>query len=97
MTEVIDVSKIFGEDVFNESTMRKRLPKEVFKKLKETMNTGSELDGTIAESVATAMKDWAIEKGATHYTHWFQPMTGITAEKHDSFIAPTGEIGRAHV
>ena len=91
MTEVIDVSRIFGEDVFNESTMRKRLPKEVFKKLKETMNTGSELDGTIAESVATAMKDWAIEKGATHYTHWFQPMTGITAEKHDSFIAPTGD------
>ena len=62
MTEVIDVSRIFGEDVFNESTMRKRLPKEVFKKLKETMNTGSELDGTIAESVATAMKDWAIDK-----------------------------------
>ncbi len=91
MAEVIDVSKIFGEDVFNESTMRKRLPKEVFKKLKETMNTGRELDGTIAESVATAMKDWAIEKGATHYTHWFQPMTGITAEKHDSFIAPTGD------
>ena len=91
MTEVIDVSRIFGEDVFNESTMRKRLPKEVFKKLKETMNTGSELDGSIAESVATAMKDWAIEKGATHYTHWFQPMTGINAEKHDSFIAPTGD------
>ncbi len=91
MAEVIDVSKIFGEDVFNESTMRKRLPKEVFKKLKETMNTGRELDSTIAESVATAMKDWAIEKGATHYTHWFQPMTGITAEKHDSFIAPTGD------
>ena len=91
MAEVIDVSRIFGEDVFNESTMRKRLPKDVFKKLKETMNTGRELDGSIAESVATAMKDWAIEKGATHYTHWFQPMTGITAEKHDSFIAPTGD------
>ncbi len=91
MSEIIDVSRIFGEDVFNESTMRKRLPKDVFKKLKETMNTGRELDSTIAESVATAMKDWAIEKGATHYTHWFQPMTGITAEKHDSFIAPTGD------
>lgn len=91
MAEIIDVTRIFGEDVFNESTMHKRLPKEVFKKLKETMNTGRELDGTIAESVATAMKDWAIEKGATHYTHWFQPMTGITAEKHDSFIAPTGD------
>ena len=91
MSEIIDVTRIFGEDVFNESTMRKRLPKEVFKKLKETMNTGRELDSSIAESVATAMKDWAIEKGATHYTHWFQPMTGITAEKHDSFIAPTGD------
>ena len=91
MSEIIDVSRIFGDDVFNESTMRKRLPKDVFKKLKETMNTGRELDSSIAESVATAMKDWAIEKGATHYTHWFQPMTGITAEKHDSFIAPTGD------
>lgn len=70
MSDRIDVPRIFGEDVFNESTMRNRLPKDVFKKLKATMNSGSELDSTIAESVATAMKDWAIEKGATHFTHW---------------------------
>jgi len=91
MNDTIDVSRIFGEDVFDESTMRQRLPKEVFKKLKATMNTNRELDSSIAESVAAAMKDWAVERGATHYTHWFQPMTNITAEKHDSFIAPTGD------
>ncbi len=91
MDEIIDVTKIFGEDVFDESTMRQRLPKEVFKKLKATMNSNKELDGSIAESVAAAMKEWAVERGATHYTHWFQPMTNITAEKHDSFIAPTGD------
>ncbi len=91
MSENYDVSRIFGEDVFDEHTMRQRLPKEVFKKLKATMNSGRELDSSIAESVAAAMKDWAVEKGATHYTHWFQPMTNITAEKHDSFIAPTGD------
>lgn len=91
MSERIDVPKMFGEDVFNESVMRSRLPKEVFKKLKATTNSVSELDSTIAESVAAAMKDWAIEKGATHFTHWFQPMTGITAEKHDSFISPNSD------
>ncbi|MBR5091833.1 MAG: glutamine synthetase III, partial [Ruminiclostridium sp.] len=91
MNETIDVTRLFGEDVFDESTMRQRLPKEVFKKLKATMNSNKELDSSIAESVAAAMKDWAVEKGATHYTHWFQPMTNITAEKHDSFIAPTGD------
>ena len=91
MNETYDVSRVFGEDVFDEHTMRQRLPKEVFKKLKATMNSGRELDSSIAESVAAAMKDWAVEKGATHYTHWFQPMTNITAEKHDSFIAPTGD------
>ncbi|MGN0656364.1 MAG: glutamine synthetase III [Ruminiclostridium sp.] len=91
MSEKIDVTREFGVDAFNESTMRQRLPKDVFKKLKATMNAGKELDSSIAESVAAAMKDWAIEKGATHYTHWFQPMTGITAEKHDSFISPTGD------
>ena len=91
MSERKDVTRLFGEDVFDESTMRQRLPKEVFKKLKATMNTNKELDSSIAESVAAAMKDWAVEKGATHYTHWFQPMTNITAEKHDSFIAPTGD------
>ena len=86
MSDTTEVSRIFGSDVFDESTMRQRLPKDVFKKLKATMNSGRELDSSIAESVAAAMKDWAVEKGATHYTHWFQPMTNITAEKHDSFI-----------
>ena len=91
MSEIIDVAQIFGADVFDESTMRQKLPKEVFRKLKATMNSNKELDNSTAESVAAAMKDWAVEKGATHFTHWFQPMTNITAEKHDSFIAPTGD------
>ena len=79
-----DVSEIFGCNVFNESVMQARLPKAVFKALKQTMAEGKEVNKEIADVVATAMKDWAIEKGATHYTHWFQPMTGITAEKHES-------------
>ncbi|MBE6023916.1 MAG: glutamine synthetase type III [Cellulosilyticum sp.] len=83
-----DVSAIFGCNVFNESVMQARLPKAVFKALKKTMAEGKEVSREIADVVATAMKDWAIEKGATHYTHWFQPMTGITAEKHDAFISP---------
>ncbi|MBP3911948.1 MAG: glutamine synthetase III, partial [Niameybacter sp.] len=83
-----DVSEIFGCNVFNESVMQARLPKAVFKALKKTMLEGKEINKEIADVVATAMKDWAIEKGATHYTHWFQPMTGITAEKHDAFITP---------
>lgn len=85
-----DVVEQFGVDVFNEETMQQRLPKNVFKALKKTIAEGKELDSSIADIVANAMKDWAIEKGATHYTHWFQPMTGITAEKHDSFISPSG-------
>ena len=85
-----DVSEIFGCNVFNESVMQARLPKAVFKSLKKTMAEGKEVNKEIADVVATAMKDWAIEKGATHYTHWFQPMTGITAEKHDAFINPVG-------
>ena len=85
-----DVSEIFGCNVFNESVMQARLPKAVFKALKQTMAEGKEVNKEIADVVATAMKDWAIEKGATHYTHWFQPMTGITAEKHDAFINPVG-------
>jgi glutamine synthetase len=83
------IPEIFGEYVFNESTMRSKLPKEVFKKLKTTIDYGEPLDPSIANDVAHAMKEWAVSKGATHYTHWFQPMTGITAEKHDSFISPT--------
>lgn len=81
--------EMFGSNVFNDAVMRARLPKGVYKKLKETIDEGKELDPSIADVVANAMKDWAIEKGATHFCHWFQPMTGITAEKHDSFISPT--------
>ena len=91
MAETFNVVEQFGIDVFNEETMKQRLPKNVFKALKKTIAEGKELDSTIADVVASAMKDWAIEKGATHYTHWFQPMTGITAEKHDSFISPMGD------
>ena len=82
---------IFGVDVFNEGVMAERLPKKTFVALKKTIENGEELDAMVAEVVANAMKDWAIERGATHYTHWFQPMTGVTAEKHDSFIAPATE------
>ncbi len=85
------ITDFFGIDVFNESVMRERLPKTTFKALKKTMENGQELDPQIADVVASVMKDWAIEKGATHYTHWFQPMTGITAEKHDAFITPAAE------
>lgn len=92
MSEVVNVAELFGKNVFNETVMRERLPKSVFKKLKKTIEDGAELDPSIADVVAHAMKDWAIERGATHYTHWFQPLTGITAEKHDSFISsPTPE------
>jgi len=81
--------EIFGSNVFNESVMKERLPKPIYKKLKETINLGLPLDPEVAEVVACVMKDWAVEKGATHYTHWFQPMTGVTAGKHDSFLTPT--------
>lgn len=84
-----NISEIFGSLVFNESVMRERLPHETYKALKKTIKDGVALPIHIADTVANAMKDWAVEHGATHYTHWFQPMTGITAEKHDSFIAPT--------
>lgn len=84
------MSEIFGSMVFNEAVMKERLPKETFKALKKTMDEGIPLDMSVANTIANAMKDWAVEKGATHYTHWFQPMTGITAEKHDSFITPQG-------
>ena len=81
--------KIFGQNVFNDAVMRERLPKATYKSLRKTIEQGLPLDPSVAEIVANAMKDWAIEKGATHFTHWFQPLTGITAEKHDSFISPT--------
>jgi glutamine synthetase len=83
------LTEIFGKDVFNDATMVERLPKKTYVALKKTIEKGEDLDPAVAEVVANAMKDWAIERGATHYTHWFQPMTGITAEKHDSFISPT--------
>ena len=89
----LNVSEIFGSNVFNEKVMKERLPKPVFKELKQTIDAGDPLSKEIADVVASAMRDWAIEKGATHYTHWFQPLTGTTAEKHDSFISPTPDGG----
>ena len=85
------VPELFGSMVFNDQMMLERLPKATYKALKKTIQNGEPLDESVANVVASAMKDWAIEKGCTHYTHWFQPMTGITAEKHDSFIAPSGD------
>ncbi|MBC5996323.1 glutamine synthetase type III [Romboutsia ilealis] len=88
-----NVPELFGSMVFNDKIMKERLPKDAYKKLKDTVQEGLALDINIANIVANSMKDWAIEKGATHFTHWFQPMTGITAEKHDSFISPTSDGG----
>ncbi len=85
------ITTVFGTNVFNDAVMRERLPKETYQQLQRTMKIGKRLDNAVANVVANAMKDWAIEKGATHFTHWFQPMTGITAEKHDSFITPTDD------
>ncbi len=93
--ETINIAEIFGEDVFNDTVMQERLPKKVYKELRKTIDEGKDLDPMTAEVVANAMKDWAMEKGATHYTHWFQPLTGITAEKHDSFISPAKKDGTA--
>ena len=91
MSEILNVPEIFGSDVFNEATMQRCLPEAVFHAWKTCVSTGSQLPLDVANEIAEAMKTWAISKGATHYTHWFQPMTGITAEKHDSFITPTGD------
>ncbi len=88
------ITEIFGENVFNDTVMRQRLPKKVYRDLKRTMEEGKKLDAVTAEVVAYAMKEWAIEKGATHYSHWFQPLTGITAEKHDAFITHEDDEGR---
>ena len=88
METTTNVPEMFGSAVFNDAAMKAKLPKDVYMKLKETIDTGVALDPTVADVVANAMMDWAMEKGATHFTHWFQPMTGITAEKHDSFITP---------
>lgn len=94
-TEFFNVADIFGENVFNDAVMRERLPKKTYQKLREVIENGRELDLETADVVAHEMKEWAIEKGATHYTHWFQPLTGVTAEKHDSFITapmPNGKV-----
>ncbi len=87
----ISVPEIFGSMVFNDAIMRDKLPKDIYRSLKKTIEDGRDLDIAVANVVAIAMKDWAIEKGATHFTHWFQPMTGVTAEKHDSFISPQND------
>ena len=94
MKEKINVSEIFGSHVFNDSVMKARLPKAVYKDLKKTIEEGTELNPAIADVVANEMKEWAIEKGATHYTHWFQPLTGVTAEKHDAFITAPMDNGK---
>ena len=94
MSDVINVAEIFGEDVFNDTVMQSRLPKKVYKDLKRMIQEGQELDLATADVIAHEMKERAIEKGATHYTHWFQPLTGVTAEKHDSFISAPMENGK---
>ena len=91
MRKPIDVTEIFGSNVFNDQIMKERLPKDTYRALKRTIQEGLPLSLDVANVVASAMRDWAIEKGATHYTHWFQPLTGRTAEKHDSFISPTDD------
>ena len=94
MEELFNVADIFGENVFNDAVMQERLPKKTYQKLKETIKEGKELDLETADVIAHEMKEWAIEKGATHYTHWFQPLTGVTAEKHDSFISAPMSNGK---
>ena len=88
MSEYLDIPSLYGSSVFSDKEMRARLPREIYKRLAASIATGEELDPAVADATASAMKAWAIEQGATHYTHWFQPLTGITAEKHDSFISP---------
>ena len=93
--ERFNVADIFGEDVFSDKVMQQRLPKSVYRELHKTIEEGKDLDIHVADAIAGAMKQWAIEKGATHFTHWFQPLTGVTAEKHDSFITaprPDGTV-----
>ena len=88
MTENKTIPEIYGTMVFNDRVMRERLPKDVYKAVHKTIENNSHLELDVANSVAAVMKEWAIEHGATHFTHWFQPMTGLTAEKHDGFISP---------
>ena len=93
MESNVKIPEIFGEMVFNDKVMRERLPKDVYKAVRKTSRNGTHLELDVANTVAAAMKEWALEKGATHFTHWFQPMTGLTAEKHDGFISPTSDGG----
>ena len=86
-----EIPALYGSLVFNDKVMRNKLPKDMYKALRKTIENGTHLELDVANSVAVAMKEWAVENGATHYTHWFQPMTGFTAEKHDSFITPVGD------
>ena len=94
MSEVFNVEEIFAQNVFTLGKMKERLPKNVYKEVVKVMDQGGELSMETANVVAMAMKEWAVENGATHYTHWFQPLTGITAEKHDSFVAHPDESGK---
>ena len=94
MSEVLNVEEIFGEQVFTLGKMKERLPKKVFQEVKQIMDCGGEMSLATADVVAKAMKDWAVENGATHYTHWFQPLTGITAEKHDAIYHKPGCHGQ---
>ena len=91
--EKTEIPALFGSAVFGDKEMRRRLPKELYRRLHGCIEAGAELDSELAGAVACAMKEWAVENGATHYTHWFQPLTGTTAEKHDSFISPDGNGG----
>ena len=91
------VSEIYGSMVFNEHVMKERLPSATYKSLTKTIKEGKPLDIEVANVVAHAMKEWAIEHGATHYTHWFQPLSGITSEKHDSFLNPVGAVSYTHL
>ena len=92
--ERVNIAELFGENVFGDRVMRERLPKAVYQRVREMMTEGYELEPAIAYSVAQAMKEWAVENGATHYTHWFQPLSGVAAEKHDSLLCLSPERGR---
>src|SRR5262245_23699026 len=94
--ERFNLTELFGSRVFNDAVQRRRLRPDVYQALRRTIDCGEQLDSRIADAVADAMKDWAVEHGATHFTHWFQPMTGLTAEKHDSFLSPVVEGGAIH-
>ena len=94
MGEKTNISEIFGENVFNDTVMQERLPKKIYRELKQTIQEGKELDLAVADVVAHEMKEWAIEQGATHYSHWFQPLTGATAEKHDAFLSAPKADGK---